>query len=688
MLQRSTPRGRPALLLGACLASFVGGQASAQEGYELDAIVVTAQKRAENVQDVPMSVSAYSGQMLERAGVSSITDLATSVPSLSVEQSSNARNTAITIRGIGSSGTNPGIEPSVGVFVDGVYLPTAGMIQGELLDIEAVEILRGPQGTLYGRNTPVGAINITTLRPSKDFQARIRVGGGDYELRHATAYVSGPLSDGVYGSASFWIRERDGYEANLFSGRPTNDASTYGGRVRLAWDVTEDLRVDLIGAQVMTSQTCCVPDHIDPTGPFGVATAGFLAGQAALGTPFRNFGNLDRVVDANDNGYDDIKNTSLSAQIEWSVPGHTLTSITSYQKWDNSARVQTGALPSDVLSNRQSTVYDTWSQEFRIASSGEGRLDYMGGLYLFAQDTDYFQSLEAGPGANRVFPAANCGAPAPCRVFVGDTAFSNFDQKTRSWALFGTATFRVTDRFHVAGGLRYSYDEKTADIDHDVSPGASVPWFRQNAPNPIGRVTRDEDSVTWSANARYHVSSDVMLFATAANGFKSGGFNSRRVAPGTPFEFDREKSMTYEAGVKSELLDRRLVLNLTAFHMTLEDFQESVLNPLPGVGFIVGNAGEREVQGIEIDVRARPTRALSIDGGVSYMDAEFTDRSAGPCAVGQTPNGTSPGSCNFNGLTPERSPKWKGSIAAQYTHDLSEALQLVGRAEVTYRSSQ
>jgi iron complex outermembrane receptor protein len=170
-----------------------------------------------------------------------------------------------------------------------------------------------------------------------------------------------------------------------------------------------------------------------------------------------------------------------------------------------------------------------------------------------------------------------------------------------------------------------------------------------------------------------------------ATGFKAGGFNTRRVNPGTPYEFEAETSITYEAGVKTTLLDRRLVLNATAFNLVLKNFQESVLNPLTGTGFIVGNAGERRVRGVEVDFRGRPTPQLSLDGGFAYMDAEFTDRDSGQCATGRTPDGVLPGTCNYNGMTPEKSPKWKVNLASQWTQPVG-ALEAFARAEMNYTS--
>lgn len=675
------------LLLGAAAAALAtAAQAQDVDSVAVEEITVTAQKRAENVQDVPLSVTAISGQAMEQAGVSSMVDLAATVPSVMMDSSNNLRNTNIAIRGIGSSGTNPGIEPSVGVFLDGVYLPLGGMAQGEMLDIETVEILRGPQGTLYGRNTPVGALNITTRKPSREPEAQIRFGAGNYDLRHVAGYVGGGLTDSLAARFSFWSRDRSGYEYNLFTQDDQNDSEVYGGRLRVAYTPSDVLEINVIAQYSLMQQKCCVAEQRDVTGPYGIATPGFLAAQNALGLPFRNFDDRDHVVDADDVGDDWSESYGISVQADWSLAGgHTLTSITALQFWDNRAVVSADALPQAVYRNGQDTLVRTLSEELRIASPTGQVFEYLAGVFLFAQDMRFDQTSVYLQGANRTYPATFCSAP-PCRLRVGDSATSYFTQETASWAVFGTGTFNITDRWSVTGGLRYSKDEKDTYIHHYNNAAASPVLLRLQPPYLIGEVSRSEDSTTWSVNTKYNWTPEIMTFATVATGFKAGGFNTRRVAPNTPYEFEPETSTTYEAGVKSTLLDRRLVLNATVFNMVLEDFQESVLNPLTGTGFIVGNAGERRVRGVEVDFRARPHAQLSVDGGLAYMDAEFTDRTDGQCPVDRAPDGSAPGTCNFNGMTPEKSPKWKANLAAQWVQPVTGDLEAFGRAEATYTS--
>ncbi len=671
--------------------ALIGAPAFAQEtppaeteSGGLDRVIITAQKRAEDIQDVPMSVTAFGAEQIEAAGITNMTDLATSVAGLQIDSSNNLRNTSVVIRGIGSSGTNPGIETSVGVFLDGVYLPSGGMIQGELLDVSSVEVLRGPQGTLYGRNTPVGAINITTQKPDEDFSAQLRVGAGSHDSYNAAGYIGGGLGEGVAGRISGWWRDRGGYVENLFTGEDTNNYSGKGVRGRLLFDPGDGWEINVIGHWSAFEQNCCVGEQIDPTGPMGIATPGFLAAQTALGFPFRNYDDHDFVVDADDVGNDKTMTWGLSADVTKDLgDGHTLTSISAFEYWNNNVEIAVDSLPQTVTRNFQQQINNSWSQELRLASPTGGAIEYLGGLFFYAQDTVYTNTIWIGPGANRLFPPAVCGA-APCLFTVGDSGYSLFDQTTNSIAAFGTVTWNVSEDLSFTGGLRFSKDDKRVNISHTNSPAAS-PTFNavQRAYTP-GLQEREEDNVTWQLNTKYRLSDDILLFATASTGVKAGGFNSRRGSATDPVEFEEETSFTYEAGIKSRLFDNRMVLNATAYNMELNDFQESVLNPVTGTGFIVGNAGQRQVNGIELDFRAAVTDQLTLDGSLGWMNAEYTDRPSGQCAIGRTPDGLLPNTCNYNGMTPEKSPEFKGSFGAAWEQPLGNDLFWTTRGEVTF----
>ena len=679
------------VILGLALSSLSSAVAIAQ----LEEVIVTAQKRTESIQDVPISITAFSGEELARRGITDAQTLAQSVPNFDLPSSNSSRNATIRIRGIGSSGTNPGIESSVGTFVDGVYMPSSAMALGELSDIASYEILRGPQGTLYGRNTPVGALNITTHKPSQDPEAKITVGYGDYEEFWANGYVGGGLSERSAGRLSFWYRDREGYEDNLFTGDDVNDNSTWGLRGKLLFEPSDNLEINFIGFYNESEKKCCMGEQLDVFGEDGIATPGFLAAQEAAGLPFENFDDDDHKVDGDDEGDDETTSWGLSAQVDWDLGNDFLfTSITAYQDWENDALVSTDSLKNEVLSTlSQVQQNETLSQEFRLASSSDGALEYLAGIYLYAQDTTFDEYYEVGTGANRVFPLPPpvvplCGTGETCMAKPGDSITGLFDQETRSAAAYGNLTWHISEQWDITGGLRWGRDEKDVFIAHTNAPGNG--FVIDNAifpPNEVGDLDLADDYTTWSLNTRYRLAEDVMLFATVSTGYKSGGFNSRRLPVGAEVEFANEDSITYEAGLKSTWLDQTLMLNATVFHTVLEDFQESVVNS-SGTGFIVGNAGEQEVSGFESDFAWAPIDPLTISGSLAYLDAEYTDFEGASCGLGETPD-FEDGSCDRTGETPSYSPQWQWTLGAEWTQPISDSdLEWRLRADYNWRMTK
>lgn len=690
-MQGKTRNGLRAYLAATAMAGgwFIGAPAYAQANEaQLEELVVTAQKRAENVQDVPLSITAISGRDMEAARIDNFRELSAIVPSLRMEGTNNTRNTTVSLRGIGNSGANPGIEYSVGVFLDGVYLPGLSVLQGDLVDIQAVEVLRGPQGTLYGRNTPVGAINIITREPQAAPEAMFSVGAGNYSQRQAKGYVGGALGEDLSGRASFWARSREGFAYNLATREQVNDFEGLGGRVRLLWRPSDALKVNLIGYYSDVKSHGGVADAINPTGPGGIATPGFLAATAALGYSFQNFTGGDFVVQADDVTNDRAQSHGISLNAQLELPGgHTLTSITA---WDVNIGLadpySADALPQKVATLVERGEIQSYSEELRLASPTGGFIEYIAGLYLYRQTYDFWSTVTVGPDANRLFPlpAAQGG---PQRFNPGDAMRSQADLESKSTALFGTARFNLSDRWRASAGARYVWEEKDGVINHTNTPGTNAAFQALFGPNPIGAVSRSEEKFTWLLSTQYDLTPDVMVFASVSTGYKAGGFNARRQAPSAPVQFEPESSIDYQLGVKSQLFDRRLRLNLTLFNMALSDFQESILNPVTRSGFLTGNAGERTVRGVEGDFAALAGAHLRLSGGVTYLDAEFTDYTIGPCYAGRTPNGSQPNTCSFNGMTPVSSPKWKFNLAGDYSRPIAGDMVFNGRLEVQHTSS-
>ena len=656
----------------------------------IEEIVVTAQKRTESVQDVPISITAISGEDLVRRGLNDMQDVARAVPNFDLPASNNMRNVSIRIRGIGSTGTNPGIENSVGTFLDGLYMPAGAMSFGELSDIQTIEILRGPQGTLYGRNTPIGALNVTTLKPSNEPEAMLRVGYADYEQANINGHLGGGLSEDMAGRLSFFYRDREGYQDNLFTGDDVNDNSEWGLRGKLLFAPSDTLEIITTVYYSEIERSCCMAEQIQPNHPvFGIATPGFLAAQAAAGYPFVNFDDDDHKVDGDDEGDDNTESFGASVQIEWDLgDGHLLTSITGFQDWENDVSIAADSLKNPVLTSRQILNNEVLSQEFRITSPSDRQFEYLAGLYFYEQDTTFDSDAVIGVGANRMFPLPPFLCAPPCTAQAGDSVLSTFEQETSSIAAYVNSTYHITENWDVTGGLRWSRDEKDAFISHTNSPGNGFVIDRLIFPPAVpGDVDRSESKLTWSFNTRYHLTDDVMLFLTSSTGFKSGGFNSRRLPAGSVVEFEEEESITFEGGIKSFFWDRRAMLNLTVFHTTIEDFQESTLAPT-GTGFIVGNAGEQEVSGVEADFTFAPNEQLTINGSLAYLDAEYTDFNNAPCGAGEAPVNPN-GTCDRTGDRPGLTPEWQYTLGVEWAQPVGNSnLEWFVRADYSWRDDQ
>ena len=656
------------LLVGSSMLAFNASAAFAQttpeEEVDDSVIIVTATKRAENIQDVPMAVTAVSGDLMEKQNINSLSDLQKYVPGLRLAQSNLPRNGGVYLRGVGQNGTNQGIEPSVGVFLDGVYLPIPAPLQANLRDISSVEVLRGPQGTLYGRNTPVGAININTRAPQQEFEASFTGSYGNYNAVNVSGYVGGGLGNNLAARVSGWYSDFDGYELNIFDGKRINKNKQYGIRGRLKWDPSDSVTVNLIGHYTNIKSRCCSPEILDNYAE--VATPGFIADSLALGTPLLTTVTGDHIVEESEPGSDRLKLAGGSATIDVDLGSvGQLTSITAYSwiKDDNSRSPYAGVSRRTLLDQGQEVFRKGWTQELRLASPGNQTLDYILGFYYLNEKAGQASPLVMGPGANRLFPIG-----PGLRLVPGDGYDSSFRQKTESIAGFGQLTFNITDRLHLLGGLRYSHDKKNADAVVTVRPGTST-LFRLlvNPGSSNLGLKRSEGQWTYSLTGKYDITDDVMFYVTYGTGTKSGGFNGAPLGPGVPIRFDSEKSDTIEAGIKSSFLDGRVMFNFDVYRMNVKDIQSATVAP-SGTGFIVGNAGDRRSQGFEMDMVVKPTDELTLRGSLAYLDAEYTKYEAGQCPNRNPgiPVGIRPGTCNFKGLRPFHSPPLTASLAADY----------------------
>ncbi|MBF8269226.1 MAG: hypothetical protein HW386_935 [Gammaproteobacteria bacterium] len=394
---------------------------------ELEEIVVTAQKRVENVQDVPISITAISGNFMEESGVYTLQDLSGFVPNLSLTHSSNVANQRIIMRGVGSVGDSA-IEPSVAVFVDGVYYPRPSSVVGSLTDLEMVEVLHGPQGTMFGRNATMGALNIRTAKPSQEFEGEIRASYGSYDAVRTTGYVNGGITDSVAGRLSFQYSDRDGYGENTYTAHGNSDEvgawEDLSLRGQLNFDVTEDININLTADYgsvdnegnviEVLDDTVVVPNYertiraiLSPTGPFNPT------GDAPEMT-----NGFDHAIHQDHRDTADDEQWGLAANIDWTFADHTIRSITAYRDWTNGTFETVLRLPADLLNRDTAYDLETFSQELQILSPAGGKIEYIAGLYFHNEDYAIDQNFHIGadfcaPTINNLVQARYATAAIP-----------------------------------------------------------------------------------------------------------------------------------------------------------------------------------------------------------------------------------------------------------------------------------
>jgi len=661
-MKRFDPARYALLFASVCAAPFTLATPAAAQDTE-EELVVTARRTAESLQDVPASVSAFSEETLERIGATDTTGLQGAVPNLNIVQgrgSSNATN--IYIRGIGQPDALQTFDPAVGFYVDDVYYSRIRGTQLDLFDIERIEVLRGPQGTLYGKNTIGGAVRVITRRPGQDPHGLFQVTTGDYGLMEARVGGSGPLTDTLAGGVSLFGTSRDGYATNPVTGEDYNDRNAWAGRVALAWDATPNLSVDWNADYADEDNALVLGQPVNTlTTLFGVPIL-VLPAQVPEwefeATPTPGLPNSTQLT-----------HWGSALNVNWELSDTlSIRSITAFRDLESRDYVDIDATfleTGDVLVD---VGQDQTSQEFQGTYEGE-RLTVVGGLFYMLENIESHQEafaddLLTGPGGFTF------------RRTIDD------DLQTTSWAAYANASFAISDRLNASVGVRYT--EETKDYFRTTSTFSTFPGLTVD---PAFAFNIEE---TWTdtspmASLDYQVTDDMLLYARVARGFKSGGFNGRANNPGEQAPYEPEIATSYELGLKSDWLDNTLRTNLAVFYNNYEDFQARVsglvIDPgtgLPSPELSVLNAGSLEISGADLEISYSPIDALLLDAQIGYLDAsygEFDD--ARFVAFG--------GSRAFQ--EPAFSPDWTARFGASYEFDLASAgsLRLSGSARFRSR---
>jgi iron complex outermembrane receptor protein len=663
----------------------------------IDDIVVTARRRAEPVQSVPLAMSVVGGQGLEDGGVVNTGQLSVLVPTLAYS-SANPRNTAFTIRGLGSSvvavsQANDGLESGVGFYVDGVYHARPATAAFDFSDIERVEVLRGPQGTLFGKNTTAGAIEVISRGPTFHRQGEAEVSVGENGYLQARASITGALiEDRLAGRLSALTTRRDGVIQNVVSGIDHNEIRNEAWRAQLLFTPSTDLSLRLIADFADFDSDCCTQVYLRVGESLRAPGRQFPALAAGLGYAPPSTNPYDRLTDIDADLRVETEEGGLSVTVGKTAGTFALTSISAWRYWDWNAandRDYTG-IPIQLRQGIPSRQ-DQYSQEVRLSTTGDGPLNYVVGLYYFNQTIAGRQVSIYGPAAT--YWLLGPATQFPSNLLDGYGAEGSTRFTTDSYAAFGEANWRLTDQLTLTGGLRYTYEEKSGDYRSVVFGGLATADPRLAAAKlsifrPQAYTAEDEDgSFSGRANLAWQVTDTVMTYASLARGFKSGGINmsglplDARNQPVLATAVIRpEQNTTFEAGVKSELLDRRLLLNLAAYHTTVQDFQATLVDSSQTVALrgYLSNIPEVAVQGLEADAVLRIAPGLVLRGAAAYADGEYADYPAGPCPLERQAAGAA--ACNLTGQRLSGLSRWSTSLSA----DWSRPVSLSGRSGEVY----
>jgi iron complex outermembrane recepter protein len=652
-----------------------------------DVIIVTAQKRAQDIQDVPVAVTAIGGEALQSQGVTDVLDLNALAPSLQVKTDDNAANPKIFIRGIGLNDFNPNTASAVAIYSDGVYIGSPLAQMGQFFDLERVEVLRGPQGTLYGRNTTGGAINLISRKPGKEFESDVYAEYGSFNSITAEAGVGGPISGDTlaYRLAGTFV-VNDGYTLNRLTGNRGNDANRASARAQLAWtpsatfDALFQLRYGQSdGGSIWAYNRSLLPATAQATGPDGFCAPGFYtSGDCTDLAGYANTSDNYYQGDYHLEGKDQVETYGASATLTWDFGGMSLVSVTGYDHADRDDVEDTDAGPTDIITARYRAQQWAASQELRLQSNGDNKLDWVAGIYLAHEDLDTNSFYD-------VFRVANSGDPnvdLPQGIGVFGWPFT---QETDSYAIFGQADYEFTDRLTGTIGLRYSADDKSFAYDSLYSSdvgGPTIPVTVDHDGNPItpevpvsADTSKTFSSVSGKLGVQYAVNDDINLYASYNRGYKSGGFFGGQTTALSSLEpYDDELVDAYEVGLKSELLGRMLTANFAAFYYDYEDLQVYTLVVDPNTNLTVQNftnASNAEVSGLEVELMSSPIDGLDLSLGASFLDASYADfNSAGD---------------DYSGNTLPNAPEVSLNGAARYVFPLLGG-DASAQADVTYRS--
>ncbi|MBL4630215.1 MAG: TonB-dependent receptor [Paraglaciecola sp.] len=678
----------------------------------LETIIVTSQKRLQNIQEVPIAVTALYGDILEQAGINNMTDLQGNVPSLTVNTTQSASVTSFGIRGVYTSSSNLGLESSVGLYADDVYRARQSSMINNMVDIERVEVLRGPQGSLFGRNTPSGAVIINSVAPDHDGAGFLKASYGNLDMLDLSGAKSFSVIDDVlaFRAAGFYTK-REGYLDGILPGgvveeNTLNDRNRWGVRLQALFEPTDDFSVLVIADHSEIDEVCC-----------GAST--WKNNYVADGVPEKTgsdvvLESLGGTVLNGDNFYDgqvslsllpeaQIEDKGISAKVNWQTDSFELTSITAYREFQSHDKVDIDFTNLDMLLSDDYVEQNQFSQELHLSEEFE-HFNYVAGMFYYHQELDYDATLLVGEhlapfAAATIHPAFAIPGAFP----DGTGSLNTSNQELDSFEVFGQMEYNIFDSLMLTAGLRWTKEDKTLinTFTEDASPGNPLAgtgdfdpgwgfWaFTAFTPTENLNETLKDDRVTGTVKLSWLMDDDIMFYTSYGTGYKAGGTNTARVGAGVDVVFDPEVATSYEIGMKAEFPAQALRVNVAMHATDTDDLQTSSFH---GTGLTLSNAGVAETWGTEIDINWQATDSLYLTLAYAYNHATYEDFENGSCWVGtpwhtdaDDPALNSDGySCNRSGGAMADNAENVFVMTGKQSFDLSENISAFAYGEVIY----
>ncbi|HEY0942589.1 MAG TPA: TonB-dependent receptor [Steroidobacter sp.] len=637
----------------------------------VEEIFVTARKREESLQDVPISVAVVSGERLEAAGLTRLEAATQLLPAVTVAP--GPAGDQIFVRGIGS-GQNQGFEMSVGTFVDGVYFGRGRSARQPFLDVSRIEVLKGPQPILFGKNTIGGAFNITTRRPTKEFEASIDAyWEPEFDTYQATGVISGPLSD-TFGARIVGRSSRsDGYLSNSLTGDDEMGRDDWAVRAVLAWEPSDDLSITL-KAEINESSLTGGYGQIAAAAPTLRALVGAIDPRAEYNLDYDKSGPGTIAPYNSEWDNNDAYNFTLTA--DWSVGEHTLTSISSYIGYEVDYGFDVDFTPMNLVHQWWDQEYSAWSQELRLDSPSGDQFEYTVGIYVAREDLS----------SQRIMPF-NFPAVPPLALLGTGQRVQNFEQDTDDWSAFAELRWHATQNLSVVAGLRYTDDSKSAwkdmywaevgSLTLDPARGTRYSALGLGTPHAYYGLERSTDNLSGAITVEYHLG-DVMYYGSYSTGFKSGGFDEGNATGNlNDIVFDDESADAIEIGLKARVLDDRATMNLSLFRAEYDDLQVSAFDGVASL--VVGNAARSKSQGAELESQWVVSSRLQLNASLTWLDAKYQEYRGGACYAGR------PGpACDLSGERLQYAPELSAALSANWDDVLMDSWRYTLRADANY----